>query len=182
MARNVSYTRINNNANGNPRLVVHHLELLTSEELDSSFLSWAGVKYDLALMRAKPMGGKKYHNKSYGGGIVFQEYEGCLDNTIERCFNSFEQSKVYTDAQNQIALVIVNDYASYTECLSAVRKGMQGIMQASHAFGAVFHQCQITADKIKKQFKIKVSAGAVWLAACMVCMELEETVNEEKKA
>lgn len=178
MSRNVSYTRINNDVNGNPRLVVHHLELLTSEELNSSFLSWAGVKYDLALMRAKPMGGKKYHNKSYGGGIVFQEYEGCL---IERCFSSFEQSKVYNDAQNQIALVVVNDYASYTECLSAVRNGMQGLMQASHAFTAVFHQCQLTSDKIKKQFKIKVSTGAVWLAACMVCMELEETVYEENK-
>ena len=181
MTSNVSYTRINNDVNGNTRLVVHYLELLTSEELSSSFLSWAGLKYDLALMRAKPMGGKKYHNKSYGGGIVFQEYEGCLDNTIERCFSSFEQSKVWGDAQNQIALVIVNDYPSYIYCLDAVRKGMQGMMQASHAFGAVFHQCQNTADNIKNQFKIKVSNGAVWLAACMVCMELEETVNEENK-
>lgn len=180
MSRNVSYTRINNDVNGNPRLVVHHLELLTREESNSSFLSWAGVKYDLALMRAKSKGGKKYHNKSHGGGVVFQEYEGCLDNTIERCFNSFKQSKVYTDAQNQIALVVVN-HASYIECLNTMRKGMQGIMQASHVFGVVLHQCQITADRIKKQFKVKISTGAVWLAACMVCMELEETVNEEKK-
>lgn len=32
------------------------------------------AKYNFALKRAKNIGGKKYHNKSYGGGIVFQSY------------------------------------------------------------------------------------------------------------
>lgn len=181
MTRNVAYTRINNDVNGNPRLVVHHLELLNKEESNSTFLTWAGVKYDLALMRAKPMGGKKYHNKSYGGGIVFQEYEGCLDNTIDQCFSSFEKSKIWADAQNQVALVVVNDYASYTKCMDAMRNGMKGIIQASQAFGEIFMVCQDTADKIKKQFKVKVSSGAVWLAAVYVAMDMEETVKEQSK-
>jgi hypothetical protein len=31
-------------------------------------------KYGIALKRAKKIGGKKFHNKQYGGGIAFQSY------------------------------------------------------------------------------------------------------------
>lgn len=30
--------------------------------------------YKIALKKAKSLGGKKYNNKKYGGGIVFQSY------------------------------------------------------------------------------------------------------------
>lgn len=30
--------------------------------------------YPTAVKKAKTIGGKKYHTKSYGGGIVFQSY------------------------------------------------------------------------------------------------------------
>jgi hypothetical protein len=33
-----------------------------------------GDKYDLALNRAKKLGGRKFSNKQFGGGIVFQSY------------------------------------------------------------------------------------------------------------
>ena len=54
-------TRINNDVNGNPRYVFHFLALADH--------------YSGAVSVAKKLiGGKKYHTKSYGGGIVFQSY------------------------------------------------------------------------------------------------------------
>jgi hypothetical protein len=54
------FTRINNDVNGNPRYVFHFLKLADN--------------YDEALKLAKKIGGKKFHNKQYGGGIVVQSY------------------------------------------------------------------------------------------------------------
>ena len=56
----VDFKRVNNDINGNPRYVCH-------------FLNFA-QDYDKALSIAREMGGKKFHNKQYGGGIVFQSY------------------------------------------------------------------------------------------------------------
>jgi hypothetical protein len=65
----ITLTRINNDVNGNPRYVVHFLMFITPK--DTGDIS---DKYDLAVKRAKAIGGKKYHTKSYGGGIVFQSH------------------------------------------------------------------------------------------------------------
>jgi hypothetical protein len=67
----ISFTRINNDSNGNPRYVVHFLNFLNDEE--RSFLPFS-KKYEYALKKAKMLGGKKYDNKQYGGGVVFQSY------------------------------------------------------------------------------------------------------------
>lgn len=67
----ITFTRIKNDVNGNPRYVCHFLSLNTREELDGPYLS---NKYDLACARANAIGGKRFHNKQYGGGIVFQSY------------------------------------------------------------------------------------------------------------
>jgi len=56
----INFTRIDNDINGNPRYVCH-------------FLNIAG-DYDTAVKLANKIGGKKYHTKRYGGGIVFQSY------------------------------------------------------------------------------------------------------------
>ena len=56
----INFTRINNDINGNPRFVCH-------------FLNFAN-DYKTALSLARQIGGKKFHNKQYGGGIVFQSY------------------------------------------------------------------------------------------------------------
>ena len=53
-------TRISNDSNGNPRYVLHYLALAST--------------YSEALYIAKQRGGRKFHNKQYGGGIAFQEY------------------------------------------------------------------------------------------------------------
>lgn len=65
------FTRINNDVNGNPRYVVHFLELLNDEERISIPYN---KKYEYALKKAKKIGGRKFSNKQYGGGIVFQSY------------------------------------------------------------------------------------------------------------
>ena len=54
------FTRINNDTNGNPRFVIHYLQLADS--------------YERALFLARALGGRKFHNKQYGGGIAFQSY------------------------------------------------------------------------------------------------------------
>jgi hypothetical protein len=69
-----NFTRVNNDTNGNPRYVLHFLKLNTDDELDA--VQWIDVstKYVLALARSRAQGGRKFHNKQYGGGIVFQSY------------------------------------------------------------------------------------------------------------
>lgn len=68
------WARINNDSNGNPRYVLHFLNLCTCAELDADPWMPIGVKYAIAVKRANSIGGKKYHTKGYGGGIVFQSY------------------------------------------------------------------------------------------------------------
>jgi hypothetical protein len=67
-------TRVENNTNGNPRYVAHFLHLNTREELDANPWIDTSKKYALALNRARSIGGRKYHNRSYGGGVIFVSY------------------------------------------------------------------------------------------------------------
>jgi len=67
----IRFTRINNDVNGNPRYAIHFLDLINSDE--NQFLPFT-KKYEYALKKAKKIGGKKFDNKQYGGGIVFQSY------------------------------------------------------------------------------------------------------------
>ena len=67
----VNFKRVNNDVNGNPRYVCH-------------FLNFAN-DYANALSIAKEYGGKKFHNKQYGGGIVFQEYN--IDDLEQKILN-----------------------------------------------------------------------------------------------
>lgn len=65
--------RINNDVNGNPRYVTHYLNLLSDDEKYNRGLT-IDEEYALALSKARKIGGKKYHTKQFGGGIVFQSY------------------------------------------------------------------------------------------------------------
>lgn len=56
----IQFTRVNNDVNGNPRYVCHFLNIASD--------------YDTAVKMANKIGGKRFHNKQYGGGIVFQSY------------------------------------------------------------------------------------------------------------
>jgi hypothetical protein len=55
-----NFKRVNNDVNGNPRYVFHFLNIADN--------------YSDALKIAKKFGGKKFHNKQYGGGIAIQSY------------------------------------------------------------------------------------------------------------
>src|SRR5690606_13302432 len=87
----IQFTRIKNDVNGNPRYVVHFLSIPMSEkeleEINSpkqrigkygepikDNRSSIERLYAHALKKARKIGGKKFHNKQYGGGIVFQSY------------------------------------------------------------------------------------------------------------
>ena len=72
MSNSINFLRVNNDVNGNPRYVCHFLNLLS--EAEKNEIIGISAKYDHAIRKAKKIGGKKYHNKSYGGGIVFQSY------------------------------------------------------------------------------------------------------------
>lgn len=62
------FTRINNDVNGNPRYVVHYLQMADT--------------YERALYLGRKLGGRKFHNKQFGGGIAFQSYN--TDKLAER--------------------------------------------------------------------------------------------------
>jgi hypothetical protein len=80
----IEFTRVNNDINGNPRYVCHFLELVTpfeqrlNDELgnvsNASYSTKLDILYKIAINKARKIGGKKFHNKQYGGGIVFQSY------------------------------------------------------------------------------------------------------------
>lgn len=72
----MEFTRINNDSNGNPRYVCHFLKLLSMKDVLNPIHKGSAVEsqYKMAVKKARKIGGKKYHTKSYGGGIVFQSY------------------------------------------------------------------------------------------------------------
>lgn len=78
------FTRVTNDVNGNPRYVIHFLYLLNDEE--RRFIPFS-KRYNYAVKKANKIGGKKYHNQSYGGGIVFQSYN------LERTWDAIQKIK-----------------------------------------------------------------------------------------
>lgn len=83
------FTKVNRDVNGNPRYVIHFINIpLTKQELENieneiqearklnrnTIGMNIDLEYQLALDKCKKIGGKKFHNKSFGGGIVFQSY------------------------------------------------------------------------------------------------------------
>jgi hypothetical protein len=64
------FERINNDTNGNPRYVLHFLNL----EIEKDYTKSLTERYNEALFLAKKAGGKKFHNKQYGGGVAFTSY------------------------------------------------------------------------------------------------------------
>lgn len=82
METQINFTRINNDVNGNPRYVFHFLDIINDrdEEIAKSKMDVMkgiyklDILYSIALKKAKKIGGKKFHNKQYGGGIVIQSY------------------------------------------------------------------------------------------------------------
>lgn len=79
---NIQYKKIKHNINGNPRYVIHFRELLTQNEFDSfTGIDKINQAYNLAVKKAKKIGGKAYRGKDFGGGIVFQSFN--IESTIK---------------------------------------------------------------------------------------------------
>ena len=74
MITSEDFTRANNDINGNPRYICHFLALNTPAENADFSGDFITRKYNLALDRARKLGGKKFRNKQYGGGIIFTTY------------------------------------------------------------------------------------------------------------
>ena len=73
-------TRVKNDVNGNPRYVIHYLALLTAEEKADNSLDAILSRYNVVIAKARKLfGGRKFHNKQYGGGIVFQSYNVAVE-------------------------------------------------------------------------------------------------------
>lgn len=68
------FTRINNDVNGNPRYVIHFVHFIPNSYTPEGVYIPLDQQYKRALFLAKKIGGRKFHNKQYGGGIVFQSY------------------------------------------------------------------------------------------------------------
>lgn len=70
------FKRIDNDVNGNPRYVCHFLNFITAKDEVGlkDDLKKISYLYEIAIAKAKKAGGKKYHNKSFGGGLVFTSY------------------------------------------------------------------------------------------------------------
>jgi hypothetical protein len=73
--KEIDFTRVNNNVNGHPRLVCHFFNFLTESERDSYGIDNYRQLYSLAVSRARKIHGKRFHNKQYGGGVVFATFD-----------------------------------------------------------------------------------------------------------
>lgn len=82
----VEVIRVNNDVNGNPRYVFHfsnvssYLKAHLGELLNG---------YDFYILSANASGCKKYHNRSYGGGLLFQSYN--VQDSLQHVERSIEQ-------------------------------------------------------------------------------------------
>lgn len=77
-------TRLKNDVNGNGRFAVHFLEFISEKDRNTEGYSVFNA-YEIALKKARRFGGRKYNNKSYGGGIAFQAYsENEIEEIIKR--------------------------------------------------------------------------------------------------
>jgi len=91
---NIEFKQVNNSTTGTPRYVCHFTALITDkdeQEIKDTFaaslqlnpLLLTSLKYERALSKVKKLGGKKYHNKNYGGGIAFSVWNTAkLENTL----------------------------------------------------------------------------------------------------
>ena len=86
---NERFTRIKNDINGNPRHIIHFLDVEPPEMADQYREQYTILqRYQMAVHSAKPWGGKAYRGRAYGGGIVFTAYDFELAGIIEKIRNA----------------------------------------------------------------------------------------------
>ncbi len=80
------FTRVNSDINGNPRYVIHFLRCCPD-----SWKKGIPERYEATCKLMNKIGGRKFHNKQYGGGIVFQSHS--IPKTITAIENIMEVVK-----------------------------------------------------------------------------------------
>jgi len=70
MIKPEDFTRVNSDSYGNPRYVLHFLQCEPESWRTEEFSG----RYARTVKLMNQIHGRKYHNKQYGGGIVFQTY------------------------------------------------------------------------------------------------------------
>lgn len=91
MSNKIEFTRINNDVNGNPRYVCHFSDIVNEQDRETAKnagIDYISELYRIAVKKANKIGGKKYHTKSYGGGVVFQSYN---INALEEFINNINK-------------------------------------------------------------------------------------------
>lgn len=81
----IEITRLRSDINGNSRWAVHFTDLeppAVRETLRGTMT--LSERYARIVKLANTVGGRKYHNKGYGGGIAFQAYECQVPALIQR--------------------------------------------------------------------------------------------------
>ena len=77
--------RAKNDVNGNPRHVVHFTDLEPPETRDARRDAMGILeRYEAVLKHARKLGGRRFHNKQYGGGVIFQAYECEMPERVAR--------------------------------------------------------------------------------------------------
>ena len=68
------WTRVDNDSNGNPRYVVHFIQVIPETMTDDGSINAISQRFERVVKLMNKIGGKRFSNKQYGGGIVFQSY------------------------------------------------------------------------------------------------------------
>ena len=66
------FTRMNSDINGNPRFAIHFMDC--EPEAWKDYDLTLPERYARVCKLMNTIGGRKFHNKQYGGGIIFQSY------------------------------------------------------------------------------------------------------------
>lgn len=96
-------------------------------------------KYDLAVFLASYIGGKRYHNKSYGGGIAFQaySYRELLTRIRDLLWNA--------------QLVLTRDKAGYTETDARIICKYEGLTKRRRKNGWNLYRDGVLVEFLTKQ-------------------------------
>lgn len=79
------------NTNGNRRHVIHYLAVYNEirERTGIEHDALSNRPYDIAIDAMRSIGGKRYHNRKYGGGIVFTLDSSQLENDVNQAIDSY---------------------------------------------------------------------------------------------
>lgn len=95
MDKKVVFKRIKNDVNGNPRYVCHFFEMDVHGAQSGLGIS---ERYEIAVKLANTIGGRRYHVKNFGGGLVFQSYSldelvGAMARVTGKNLNGYEEAQ-----------------------------------------------------------------------------------------